>query len=538
MTTNLIDHLLSASPEDRALVFAGLTDAERRKLAEQLDYEASNPWAKYADDPVGFVEQGLGETLWSKQKQVLESIRDNKRTAVPSCHASGKSHLSARAVAWWGSVHPAGTVRIVTTASTFRQVRNVLWAQIRRVIHKYDLGGEATQVEWRKGTELIADGFSPADNDETATQGVHAPHLLVVVDEAGGISPILGRALEALMTGGHTRLLLLGNPAVDNEGSWFEKACSSDLYNTIPIGAFDTPNFTGEDAGLCNACPKEVPEHEIKTHLVDQEWVDDVVSEFGEDSPFVEARVHAKFPRVTANKVIPLSWLEMAQENENPLEGQAIRLGVDVAADGGDEFVIAWADGYRVSVRHKSSGQANANPIDVAGVVLEHIREAESLHKQRQVDMKVRVKIDSIGVGWGVAGILEKWGTEKKHNAEIVAVNVSERPLDPDKFANQRAEMWWNGRQMVQPTPSPEGDRQQVRMDVDQRVLAQLTGPKYKSDSSGRIVIESKKDMKNRGVHSPDRAEAVLLALYDPRGRKVAPPIAPISIGQSNTWKL
>lgn len=538
MSTNLLGTLLTATPEQRALVFAGLSDAERRKLAEQLDYEAQNPWAKYADDPVGFVEEGLGETLWSKQKQVLESIRDNKRTAVPSCHASGKSHLSARAVAWWGSVHPAGTVRIVTTASTFRQVRNVLWAQIRRVIHKYNLGGEANQVEWRKGTELIADGFSPADNDETATQGVHAPHLLVVVDEAGGISPVLGRALEALMTGGHTRLLLLGNPPVDNEGSWFEKACHSDLYNTIPIGAYDTPNFTGEDAGMCHACPKEVPEHPISEHLVDQEWVDDVVSEFGEDSAFVEARVHAKFPRVTANKVIPLSWLEQATENEFPLEGQAIRLGVDVAADGGDEFVIAWADGYRVSVRHKSSGQANANPIDVAGVVLEHIREAEQLHKVRQVDQKVRVKIDAIGVGWGVAGILEKWGTEQRHNAEIVSVNVSERPLDPDKFSNQRAEMWWNGRSMVQPTPSPEGTRQQIRLDVDQRVLAQLTTPTYKSDSSGRIVIESKKDMKRRGVNSPDRAEAVLLALYDPRGRKVAPPIAPISIGQSNTWKL
>lgn len=536
--STILENLLTATPEQRALVFAGLSNAERAKLAETLDFEAANPWLKYADDPVAFVEQGLGETLWSKQKEILISLRDNKRTAVPSSHAIGKSHISARAIAWWGSVHPAGTVRIVTTASSFRQVRNILWAQIRRVIMKYNLGGEATQVEWRKGTELIADGFSPADNDETATQGVHAPHLLVVVDEAGGISPVLGRALEALMTGGHTRLLILGNPPVDNEGSWFERACNSPLYNTIPVSAYDTPNFTGEDSGMCQACPKEVAQHQVATHLVDQEWVDEVVAEFGEDSAFVEARVHARFPRVTANKVIPLSWLEMAQENDTPLEGQAIRLGVDVAADGGDEFVIAWADGFRVSVRHNSSGQANANPIDVAGVVLEHIREAEQLHKVRQVDQKVRVKIDSIGVGWGVAGILEKWADEKRHGAEIVSVNVSERPLDPDKFSNQRAEMWWNGRASVQPKPTPDGQRQDVRMDVDQKVLAQLTTPTYKSDSSGRIVIESKKDMKRRGVHSPDRAEAVLLALYDPRGKKIIPPIAPISLGQSNTWKM
>lgn len=534
---SFLETFLKVKEEHRAAVIAELTDEERMALMRSLDAELANPWKQWENDPVGFVEQGLGETLWSKQKEILESIRDNKRTAVPSCHASGKSHISARAIAWWGSVHPVGTVRIVTTASTFRQVRNVLWLQIRRVINKYKLGGEATQIEWRKNGELIADGFSPADNDETATQGVHAPHLLVVVDEAGGISPVLGRSLEALMTGGHTRLLLLGNPPVDAEGSWFEKACNSDLYNVIPIDAYSTPNFTGEDAGDCHACPVEVGRHPIAEHLVDQEWVDEVTSEFGEDSPFVEARVHAKFPTVTANKVIPLSWLEMATENENPLEGQVIKLGVDVAADGGDEFVIAWSDGYRVSVRHKSSGQANANPVDVAGVVLQHIIEAEALHKQRRITDKVRVKIDSIGVGWGVAGILDRWASEKRHNAEIVAVNVSERPLDPDKFSNQRAEMWWNGRLMVQPTPSPEGQRQQIRLDVDQKVLAQLTTPTYKSDSSGRIVIESKKDMKRRGVHSPDRAEAVLLALYDPKGRK-APPIAPIGFTQQNPWRL
>jgi hypothetical protein len=222
----------------------------------------------------------------------------------------------------------------------------------------------------------------------------------------------------------------------------------------------------------------------------------------------------------------------MAVENETPLDGQAIRLGVDVAADGGDEFVIAWADGYRVSVRHNSSGQANANPIDVAGVVLEHIREAELLHKQRRIDQKVRVKIDAIGVGWGVAGILERWASEQRHNSEIVQVNVSERPLDPDKFSNQRAEMWWNGRSMVQPV----NGTQQIRLDVDQRVIAQLTTPSYKSDSSGRIVIESKKDMKRRGVHSPDRAEAVLLALYDPK--KVIPAFSPVSVTQLNEWRV
>lgn len=538
MATRLVERLLTLPEKERRAAFRALSPDERVALAYLLDQEIGNPWRQYEDDPIGFVEHGLNETLWSKQKEILLSVRDNKRTAVPACHAPGKSHIAARAVAWWVAIHPPGTARVVTTASTFRQVRGVLWPHIRRVQVRHNLPGEVLSVEWKIGNEIVADGFSPADHDETAVQGVHAPHLLVVVDEAGGIGPTLGRALEALMTGGHTRLLVLGNPPVDAEGSWFERACSSDLYNTIPIDAYATPNFTGEDAGECHACPPEVPKHPVTEHLVDREWVEDVINEFGEDSPFVEARVHARFPRQTANKVIPLGWAEMAQENDTPLEAQEIRLGVDVAADGGDEFVIAWADGYRVSIRHKSSGAANANPVDVAGVVLEQIREAEQVHKERRIDTPVRVKIDAIGVGWGVCGILERWRDEQRHGADIISVNVSDRPSDPDKFSNQRAEMWWNGRTMVQPHPSSDGPKQNTRLDVDHKVLAQLSGPTYKSDSSGRIVIEAKKDMKRRGVPSPDRAEAILLALFEPPGKKPIPNVAPLSIGQMNAWKV
>lgn len=533
-----IDAILAADPKERAVLFANLSTPERVRMMRELEAALSNPWARYSDDPVGFVTEALGETLWSKQRAILESIRDNKRTAVPACHAPGKSHIAARAVAWWVTVHPPGTVRVVTTASTFRQVKNILWPHIRRVQQRHGLPGEVFTVVWRVGQEIVADGFSPADHDETAVQGIHAPHLLVVVDEAGGIGTTLGRALEALMTGGHTRLLVLGNPPVDDEGSWFERACSSDLYNVIPIDAYSTPNFTGEDAGVCHACPENVPPHPVSEHLVDHDWVQDVINEFGEDSAFVEARVHARFPRQTANKVMPLSWLEEAAENTDPTPGDHIRLGVDVASDGGDEFVVAWADGWVGTIRHRSSGQQNANAVDVAGVVLQQIKEAEAVHRERHITEPVRVKIDSIGVGWGVTSVLERWRDEQMHSAIIVPVNVADRPRDAQKFSNQRAEMWWNGRTLVQPLQSEDGPRQQVRLEVDHRTLAQLSGPQYRSDSSGRIQIERKAEMKRRGVPSPDRAEALLLAFYEPPGRGPLPTVKPLSFGQANPWSL
>ena len=535
---NPVQRLLSLPREDRLKIYPSLNAEERYALKNLLDNEISNPWLRFENDPVGFVTQGLKENVWSKQQEILESVRDNKRTAVPACHAPGKSHIAARIVAWWISVHPVGTAQVVSTATTFRQVRNILWQGIRKVHERHNLAGEVFTVEWKIDNNIVGYGFGGGQNDESAVQGIHAPHLLVIVDEAGGINETLGRSLEALMTGGHTRLLLLGNPPTDQEGSFFERACNSDLYNVIPISAYNTPNFTGEDAGICSSCPPSVSEHPVTDHLVDKTWVDDVISEFGDDSAFVEARVHARFPTSSTNKVIPLSWAEMSTENIDFMGGETIQLGVDIASDGGDEFAIAWNDGGKLSVRHNSSGAANANAVDVAGVILQQILAAERVHKERGLTDKVRVKIDVIGVGWGVRSVLDRWKDEKRHSSEIIPVSVGERAGDAGKFGNQRAEMWWNCRTLLQPQRTEEGVTQEIRLNLDRKTLAQLSTPTYKSDSSGRIVIEKKSEMKRRGMNSPDRAEAVLLALYTPPRYRNSTPIAPISLTQPSGWTL
>lgn len=510
---------LKTKPRDQQIrILNQLSDSELLSLATQLEGGVDPKWAPYRYDPVAFVTQGIGEGVWSKQVEILESVRDNRRTAVPACHAPGKSHIAARAIAWWISTHPPDATRVVTTATTFRQVRGILWPHIRRLHAAHGLPGETLTTEWKINDIVVGDGFSPADHNEAAMQGIHAEHLLIVVDEAGGISQIIGNAIEALMTGGHTRLLVLGNPPTDTVGSWFERACNSDLYNVIPIDAYSTPNFTGEATG------------DWARNLVGHKWVSDVIAEFGPDSPFVQARVHARFPRTTTNVTIPVDWLEAAAVPEGAMKEGSVRLGVDVAADGGDEFVIARADGMLGSIVHASSH--NDNAVTVAGVVLEHIHRAQADQVARGISDPVRVKVDSIGVGWGVTSLLHEWGSEGRHSAEIVGVNVAERSSDPGKFANQRAEMWWNLRSLLQ--PDSEG-RQDLSLAVDRKVIAQLTAPTYKMNSSGRLQIEAKADMKRRGVGSPDRAEALLLAVYEPP-RKISPAVAPLSLTQTSDW--
>jgi len=523
---------LDLDDDDKLAFWSDLDRDERLTLWRGIrTLLGRDAWAAmWRTDPVGFIEYGLEESLWSAQRTIAELVRDNKRTAVPACHSPGKSHLAARLVAWWVMCHPIGTAQVVTTSTTFRQVRNILWPHIRRLRARHQLDGWVGMVEWQMDGDIVAFGFSPSDDSEASMQGIHAPHLLVIVDEAGGIPSTLGDALEALMTGEHTRLLLIGNPPTEQEASWFERKTTSPLYVTYRLGAFDTPNFTGEPTGICTTCPPLLGEHRISQHLVDQAWVEDVVEEFGAESPFVEARVHARFPTGVANKVIPREWLEAAQTAE-PQEGQLVRLGVDVAADGGDELAVAQADGWTAKLIHTSSGAVNADPVAVAGRLLEFVQAADRLHAERGITDPVRVKVDAIGVGWGVAGLLRTWGQEGKHRAEIVDVVVGQKAKDGDHFVNQRAEMWWNLRRLLNPSDPT------TRLELDKTTFEQLAAPLYQADSSGRIQIERKKDLKKRGMPSPDRGEAILLALFDPGG-VVLPDELPVSLTQSNEWNL
>ncbi len=94
--------------------------------------------------------------------------------------------------------------------------------------------------------------------------------------------------------------------------------------------------------------------------------------------------------------------------------------------------------------------------------------------------------------------------------------------------------MWWNTRRLLQPDSN---GLQEVKLDIDRKTAAQLSVPRYGSDSSGRITIEKKEAMRKRGVPSPDRAEAILLALYEsPKGK--VPIIGATGLTQSNPWDI
>lgn len=501
--------------------------------------------------PVGYRWEKVRSIDVLPSRQTVSIEVPGEHTYVTS-FVEHNTHIAARAALWRSLVHPPGTSLTVTTATRLRQVQRQLWPHIRTAVvrARLPLTADMTQLKavTKEGTEVVvAYGFSAPPHDEAAVQGIHAPRLFIVVDEAGGISRVIGKAMRGLLTGDDTRMLAIGNPATDDEGSWFENLCDDPKAEVIRISAFDSPQLTDEVTDWCRTCPREVARHRLEIHITDKEWIDETIAEYGPDAPFVIAKVHAKFPRGGSTRTIPSDWVELAADQLEPegpgyvrldlldlpeerdgwmvARGSWVRLGVDVAADGGDELVISRAVGDLVTNQHMSSGATNANSVDVAGKVLVEILKAQLLRAKLGTAARVRVKIDGIGVGWGVAGTLEAWGSEGIHDAEIVVVKVSEstgRNHEGEimRPARKRDEMWLAGRHLLAPRKGNPGQIEitpgQLRLRVDNRTKAQLSAPTYGTNGSGLTVVEGKPSMKTRGLSSPDRAEAVLLSVYEP----------------------
>src|ERR1051325_1677928 len=103
------------------------------KAAEHFKPKPPNP---YLIDPVGWVQTELGEHLWSKQREIAESVVTNRRTAVKSCHNAGKSWIASRIAAWWIDSHPPGQAFVASTAPTYSQVHAILWEEVRAAARK------------------------------------------------------------------------------------------------------------------------------------------------------------------------------------------------------------------------------------------------------------------------------------------------------------------------------------------------------------------------------------------------------------------
>lgn len=468
-------------------------------------------------DPVGFARDVLGFHAWSKQREILESVRDNPATAVRSSHGVGKTATAAEVV----MVHLAAygpDALVVTTAPTWRQVRDLLWREIRKAYKRSEhiFGGRITETRLEFSETWYAVGLST--NQPENFQGYHSQHLLFVVDEASGVSQKIFEASEGFLTAAGARTLLIGNPTQVG-GEFYEAFRKPKLYNTIHISVFDTPAFTGE----------VVPKHVLQV-LPAQDWVDRMRAKYGvekEDergdtgvrlSPVYEVRVLGRFPSQGSKAVVPMFQVENAQAREQPMPTEELRpestdelralyegtwptvIGCDVARFGEDNTCITLRQGNRVRIVEVINGQ---DTMATAGSLAKLARE-----NQHPLYGKPTIAIDDTGVGGGVTDRLREIARDDPEGAawsRVIAFNGGNSPAEANKreYPNARSELWFEFAEEWLPD---------LDLDDDEDLLSELCAPEYEMNSKGQRVVEPKAETKKRIGYSPDRADGVMVA--------------------------
>lgn len=428
--------------------------------------------------PVDFASVILKLTPWSKQAQILNTLAAHDRVAVRSGHKVGKSTLASIAALWFPHAYPGG--RVVLTAPTARQVRVVLWREIRRLYGRaaLPLGGKMNmmpELGWQAPGDGEILGLSTDEPEKIA--GVSAPHVLYIVDEASGVGDEIFEAIEGSRAGG-AKLLVLGNPT--RTSGAFYRAFTSEAagWKPLHISSEHSPNITGEVA---------IP------GLATPEWVAEKLTDWGESSPLYQVRVRGNFPMQAENSVIGLAVVEAARERYGDVRGDGmLRIGVDVARFGDDETVI-WP------VRDLKAGTPKIvkklDLVQASGAVMEVVA------NERRDNERVRIQVDVVGVGAGVADILRN---RRDRGIEIVDVNAGGQSTD-DTYARVRDEMWFQLRDWLKEGGIPD----------DGMLHQELLTPMYSFLPTQRIKVESKDEIKKRlSGRSTDRADALALAVY------------------------
>lgn len=436
--------------------------------------------SSYLTNPQAWAEDKVKAFLWSKQREIVQSVVFNRRTLVQSCHGPGKSYIAGVLAGWWIDTHPPGEAVVVTTAPTYKQVHGILWEEIRKQHKIGDLPGRVLMTDqWYIGESLVGEGRKPADHDADGFQGTHRRFVLVIIDEACGVPEVLFTGAESITTNEHCRIVAIGNP--DNPTTPFAEASKQDSgWNVIKISVFDTPNFTGE----------QIPERLVDL-LPSVQWQLDRLKKWGIDSPFYKSKVLGEFPDSAEDTLIPLSWIVAAQNREiEPRLGEVSKLGVDVARYGTDRSVIYHHHGGRIRLMSDKNGESTTVTTGRAIAVWQEVRATD-------------INVDGVGVGAGVVDNLADMGYP------VNDMQAGGGSRFPKKFLNARAEWYWNLRGMF--------ERGEVDLDPDDsEVASQLSSLRYVFTRRGQIQIESKDDMRKRGMPSPDRADGVMLAVNDP----------------------
>lgn len=443
----------------------------------KLDQRLVEAMAYYFWRPVEYCKDVLRVTPDDWQAKALNDLALHSRVAVRAGHGVGKTAFEAWAMLWFLGTRPFP--KVPCTAPTRQQLFDVLWAEAAKWLQNSWM---KDYLEWKK-TRIVMKGYEDRwfATARTATKpenmaGFHETSLLFIVDEASGVPDPIFETIEGALTTEDSKLLMCGNPT-RTSGTFYD-AFHKDraLYRCHRVSCLDSPRVTPE-------------------------YAERLKRKYGENSDVYRVRVLGEFPKSEPDVFIPLELVEAAVMREVDADGP-LELGVDVARFGDDETVIAARVGLKLVYLRAYHRQ---DTMTTAGHV---IAAARDLMKEYAKPV-CTIKIDDDGVGGGVTDRLREVIQEEKLPISVVDCHNGGKANDGVHYEDWGTEAWAHLRDLLE-----EG---QVQLINDEDLVGQLSTRKYRITSKGRIKLEPKEEMKRRGLRSPDRADAVVLA-FAPAG--------------------
>jgi hypothetical protein len=406
------------------------------------------------------------------------------RLAVASGRGIGKSALVAWIILWMLSTRLGSTV--IVTANTEQQLRSRTWAELGKwltlSINGHWFHKTATTlkpVDWFEASlkkDLQIDtGYYYAqaqlwsEENPDAFAGVHSNYgVCLIMDEASGIpAPIYSVAEGFFSEPTENRFWFTFSNPRRNTGPFYDSFHSSKAFwNTEQI---DSRNVEGTD-----------------TKVFQQ-----MIEQYGEDSTVSRVEVMGEFPQSDDDTVIPLDLVRAAIDRDVALTTeQAIVWGLDVARFGGDNSALCKRQGNTVlDIKTFKS----MDLMQLCGAVKAEYDTSTFENKPQEI------LVDVIGLGSGVVDRLAE------QNLPVRGVNVAEAPSTKKNYLNLRAELWFAIKDWLA--------QRDCRLPNNDELASELAAPQYKYTSSGKIKIESKDEMRKRGIKSPDRADALALTM-------------------------
>ena len=469
----------------------------------------------WRNDPVMFFREVLGFEPDEWQAEAARDLAANPKVSIKSGQGVGKTGLEAAVFLWFITCFPYP--RIVATAPTKQQLHDVLWSEISKWMSKSEL--LSMLLKWTKtyvymvGNEKRWFGVARTATKPENMQGFHEDNMLFIVDEASGVADPIMEAILGTLSGANNKLLLCGNPTRTSGTFYDSHTRDRALYKCHTVSSADSSRTNKEN-------------------------IDSLIRKYGWDSNVVRVRVRGEFPEQEDDVFIRLSWIESSINTElEPETAKAlgcffddkgrkiidrngvdsIDIGCDVARFGDDRTVIGYKINEVAKIFKKYNGQ---DTTWTAGNICRLYNSLVDLYKFKK---KIYVKIDDSGVGGGVTDHLreiKRREPERYKMMEIVPIHFGQ-PIKHKYYYDTTTYMMGIIREMLEPFDDAGNPRQPTLvLPNDDDLVGQLSCRKY-SYVGGKIKVESKKEMKERGLSSPDEADCMLLTCF-PVKRKVS----------------